>query len=102
MINRLKEFQNVGLTSSIPQGILDPDEMGALAFSPAYEASLDERLKNLSSLAEDLDAKILICPQSSHGSAMYKKYVARAAGTRIVIDDLFELKCSIKAQRSAR
>jgi hypothetical protein len=99
MTNRLREFQNFGLVSSIPQGLLDPDEMGALALSPGYEEYLDGVIEALSASADEYKAKLGLWPKDAHGSKMYKQYQARVVGARIVIEELFELKCTMRDAR---
>ena len=53
MTNRLREFKNFGLISSIPQGLVDPYEMGKLA-SPSYEQYLNGVIQTLSATAEEV------------------------------------------------
>lgn len=98
MINRLREFQNFGLVSSIPQGLLDPDEMGELARSPSYEEYLDGVMEGLKVLADEHKSKLDLWPNDAHGTPMYKEYLAKVAGARIVIEELFELKCTMRDQ----
>jgi hypothetical protein len=98
MINRVKEFQNFGRISSIPQGLIDPDEMGKLA-APSYDQYLDKVIEELSAAAEECKAKLGLWPKDAHGSRMYKEYQARAIGARIVIEELFELKCTMRDAR---
>jgi hypothetical protein len=98
MTNRLREFKNFGLVSSIPQGLLDPDEMGKFA-SPSYEEYLDEVIEALGVLAAEYKAKLGLWPKDAHDSKMYKQYLARVVGARIVIEELFELKCTMRDAR---
>ena len=95
MTNRLREFKNFGLISSIPQGLVDPYEMGKLA-SPSYEQYLNGVIQTLSATAEEYKAKLALWPSDGHQSKMYKQYEARVVGARIVIDELFDLKCTMR------
>jgi hypothetical protein len=98
MINRVKEFQNFGRISSIPQGLIDPDEMGKLA-APSYDQYLDKVIEELSATADQYKAQLGLWPKDAHGSRMYKEYQARIVGARIVIEELFELKCTMRDAR---
>jgi hypothetical protein len=97
MINRLREFQNFEVRS-IPQGLLNRDEMGKLA-SPEYEQYLDGVIEALGTSADEYKAKLGLWPKDAHGSKMYQLYLARVVGARTVIEELFELKCTMRDAR---
>jgi hypothetical protein len=101
MINRLREFQQYEI-SSMPQGLLDPDEMGELAFSQDYEEYLDSVMVTLKTSADEFKAKLGLWPNDAHGSPMYKQYLAWVIGARIVIEELFELKCTMRDARKKK
>jgi hypothetical protein len=101
MKNRLREFQQYEI-NSMPQGLLDPDDMGELAFSQEYEEYLDGVMDSLKTSADEFKAKLGLWPNDAHGSAMYQQYLAWVVGARIVIEELFELKCTMRDARKKR
>jgi hypothetical protein len=101
MKNRLREFQRFEV-NSIPQGLLDPDEMGELALSSAYEEYLDSVMDSLKTSADEYKAKLGLWPNDAHGSPMYRQYLAHVVGARIVSEELFELKCTMRDARKRK
>ena len=99
MTNRLREFQNFGLVSSIPQGLVDPEEMAEQANTQGFEDHLDEVIEALGAQADEYKAKLGLWPNDAHESPMYLQYLARVVGSRIVIEDLFDLKCTMRDAR---
>jgi hypothetical protein len=98
MINRVQEFQNIAVVSSIPEGLLDPEEMGSLGLSEEYWSYLQRVIERLSGLAADYEKRLGTWPEGQNRSVMYRSFLAKATGARTVIDELKELQFAMRTQ----
>jgi hypothetical protein len=98
MVNRVQAFQNIAIVSSIPEGLLDPEEMGSLGLSQEYWSYLQRVIERLSVLAADYEKKLGTWPEGQNQSAMYRSFFAKATGARTVIDELKELQFAMRTQ----
>jgi hypothetical protein len=101
MKNRLREFQQYEI-NSMPQGLLDPDDMGGTRLLAGIRGIPGRSHGLTENFADEFKAKLGLWPNDAHGSEMYQQYLAWVVGARIVIEELFELKCTMRDARKKR